>query len=220
MSQLCEPAHQAMNADRGRQDAELVEYLARAVGWVLLIGGTVGVVAAFALVLDRIALLRDPAFIPSCSISPVLSCGSVMTSQQAEVLGFPNPLIGLVTFPIVSTIGVLVVAGGTAPRWVWWGLQAGTFGGLVFVHWLIVQSIYQLGALCPYCMAVWIATITVFWYTTLHNLTSGKLPVPARGRGAVQRVARYHGALVAGWLLLIAALIVIRFWPYWLELLP
>ena len=29
----------------------------------------------------------------------------------------------------------------------------------MFVHWLIFQSLYRIGALCPYCMVVWAVTI-------------------------------------------------------------
>jgi uncharacterized membrane protein len=195
--------------------AGLTAFLAKATAWVLTIGGVVGTAAAFALILDRIALLKDPAFVPSCSISPLLSCGSVMTSPQAEAFGFPNPLIGLVAFPIVTTVGVVALAGGTIPRRVWLGLQAGTVGGLAFVHWLIGQSLYAIGTLCPYCMIVWVVTITMFCYTTLHNLTAGRLPVPSRWRRTLTGLAAYHGVLVTGWLLLIAALIIMRFWPYW-----
>jgi uncharacterized membrane protein len=189
--------------------APLDAFLARACGWVLVLGGAIGTAAAFALIVDRIALLKDPAFIPSCSISPLLSCGSVMSSPQAEVFGFPNPLIGLVAFPVVATVGGIAVGGGTVPRWVWLGLQAGSVAGVGFVHWLIAQSLYVIGSLCPYCMAVWVVTITVFWYVTLHNLTAGRLPLP-RGR----MVAAYHGVLLTSWFLAILALIVGRFRPF------
>jgi hypothetical protein len=57
-------------------------FLARAAAWVMTIGGVAGATAALALVLDRIALLEDPTFVPSCNISPLLSCGSVMTSPH------------------------------------------------------------------------------------------------------------------------------------------
>lgn len=185
----------------------LAAFLTRTCGWVLALGGAIGTAAAFALMVDRIALLKDPAFVPSCSISPLLSCGSVMTSPQAELFGFPNPLIGLVAFPVVATVGVLALGGGTVPRWVWLGLQAGSVAGLVFVHWLIAQSLYAIGTLCPYCMIVWVVTITVFWYVTLHNLTAGRLPMPRGGR----RLATYHGALLTSWFLAILALVAARF---------
>ena len=48
------------------------------------------------------------------------------------------------------------------------------------MHWLIFQSLYVIGALCPYCMAVWAVTIPICWYVTLHNLERGHLPVSTR----------------------------------------
>jgi uncharacterized membrane protein len=200
------------------RDTALVRFLSRATACILTAGGALGTVAAFALILDRISLLKDPAFVPSCSISPLLACGSIMTSPQAEVFGFPNPLIGMVAFPIVTTVGVIALVGGTVPRSVWLGLQLGTTAGLVFVHWLIGQSLYSIGTLCPYCMIVWVVTITVFWYTTLHNLTAGHLPTRARWQRAAAQVARYHSAILSLWFLVIVALIAVRFWPYWVGL--
>ncbi|WP_433273432.1 vitamin K epoxide reductase family protein [Pseudonocardia xinjiangensis] len=195
-----------------------VRLLGRATGWVLAVGGAVGAVAALALILDRIALLKDPAYVPSCSISPLLSCGPVMASPQAELLGFPNPLIGLVAFPVVATTGVVVLTGAALPRWYWLALQGGATAGVVFVHWLIAASLYRIGALCPYCMAVWVVTIATFWYLTLHNLTTGRLPVPDRCRGVAAGLARYHSTVLAAWFLVIAAMIANAFWPYWVGL--
>lgn len=188
-------------------------FVARAVGWVLLVGGGLGTSAAFALVLDRISLLEDPTFVPACSIDPVLSCGSIMSSPQAELLGFPNPLIGLAAFPVVATIGAAVVGGAALPRWMWLGLQFGATAGVLFVHWLIAQSLYVIGALCPYCVAVWVVTISVFWYATLHNLLAGRLT--ARATPLATRLADYHGAVLTIWLLVVTVLLVVRFWTYW-----
>ncbi len=102
---------------------------------------------------------------PSCSINPVLSCGSVMITPQASVFGFPNPLIGIVSFTVVLVTGVLAVAKVRLPRWYWAGLAIGTLLGAVFVHWLIFQSLYRIGALCPYCMVVWAVTIPLLVVT-------------------------------------------------------
>ncbi len=197
---------------------DLVGFLARAVGWVLLAGGALGTAAAFALTLDRISLLEDPEFVPACSIDPVLSCGSIMASPQSELLGFPNPLIGLIAFPVVATIGAAVVGGAVLPRWMWLGLQVGATAGVLFVHWLIAQSLYVIGALCPYCMAVWVVTISVFWYTTMHNLTAGR-PAQRGARPVIDRLAGFHGAVLAIWLLAVAVLVAVRFWPYWTGML-
>ncbi len=62
-------------------------------------------------------------------------------------------------FTVVLVTGVLALAKVDLPRWYWAGLAIGTLLGTAFVHWLIYQSLYSIGALCPYCMVVWAVTI-------------------------------------------------------------
>lgn len=186
---------------------------------LLVIGGGVGWVAAFVLTLEKMALLRDPSYQPSCSINPVLSCGSVMAQPQAEAFGFPNPLLGVTGFAVVVTVSAVLLAGARPRRWFWLGLQAGVTFGVVFVHWLIFQSLFRIGALCPYCMVVWAVTIPIFWYLTLHNLDRGVIPVPARARGAVAGLVDFHSIVPIGWFVMVVAVIGVRFWSYWSTLL-
>ena len=185
--------------------------LTRTTGWVLGVGGAVGAAAALALLLDRISLLQNPAFVPSCSMGPVLTCTPVMNSWQAEVFGFPNPVLGVIAFPIVTTLGVVTLAGAVLPRWIWLGLQLGVTLGGVFVLWLISQSLFVIGALCPWCMVVWVATISVFWYVTLHTVTARR-PCSAP---VLRRVVSFHSAVLAAALLVLVALVVVRFWSPW-----
>ena len=191
----------------------------RRIGWVLVVGGLIGFAAAFTLLVEKIALLKDPSYVPSCSISPILSCGSIMRTDQAEAFGFPNPILGVAGFAAVTTIGVALLAGATFRRWFWLGLQAGTVFGVTFIHWLIFQSLYRIEALCPYCMVVWAVTIPLFWYTTLHNLRAGHLPTPPGLRAVVRNADTYHGVVLTVWFLVIAGLIANRFWDYWSTLL-
>jgi uncharacterized membrane protein len=187
----------------------------RGLATLLAVAGAVGFVAAFVLAVERIALLKDPEYVPTCSFNPVLSCGSVMQTWQAEALGFPNPLIGIAAFAVVTTIGVVLLTGATLPRWFWLGLEVGTFLGVVFVHWLIVQSLYSISALCPYCVVVWVVTIPIFWYVTVHNLQAGQLPAPA---GLRRFAVRNRGLVLAAWYLVVTGLVLIRFWDYWSSL--
>lgn len=180
------------------------------------VGGAIGLAAAFTLLVEKIALLKDPDYIPSCSINPILSCGSIMQTDQAEVFGFPNPIIGVAGFTAITALGIALLAGATFRRWFWLGIQAGTVAGVVFVHWLIFQSLYRIDALCPYCMIVWIVTIPLFWYTTLHVLRSA----PRIRAGRVLQVASaYSSVILTVWYLGITALIGQRFWDYWKTLL-
>ena len=184
----------------------------RPFAWLLLVGGAVGLFASTVLTLDKIRLLEDPSYVPGCNINPIISCGSIMRSDQASAFGFPNSLIGLVAFGVVVAIGAGLLAGASYRRWFWLGLQAGTLFGIGFVTWLMYQTLYRIGALCPYCMVVWAAMIPLFWYTTLHNLRSGVIPVGRRGRVAVREAARYHWVVPALWYAVIALLVLNRFW--------
>ncbi|NDG09878.1 MAG: Vitamin K epoxide reductase, partial [Actinobacteria bacterium] len=56
----------------------------------MLFGAISGFIASFLLTVDKIKILKDAKFNPSCNINEVLNCKSVMLSKQAEVFGFPN----------------------------------------------------------------------------------------------------------------------------------
>ncbi|UUV35874.1 vitamin K epoxide reductase family protein [Amycolatopsis roodepoortensis] len=200
-------------------DNERGPFASRLLPWLLAGAGMVGLAAALILTVEKIALLRDPDYIPTCSINPVLSCGSIMSTPQAEAFGFPNPLLGIAGFAVVTTVGVGILAGARFARWFWLGLQAGVTFGVVFVHWLIYQSLYKISALCPYCMIVWAVTIPIFWYTTLYNLQHGHLPVPDSWRAAVRKLAGFHTVVLTVWYLAIAVAVLQAFWDYWMTLL-
>jgi|SRR5690606_12017289 len=186
--------------------------LARRLPWLLVVGGLIGFVAAFALLYERIALLLDPDHSTACDFGAVLSCSSVMTTPQGSVFGFPNPMIGVASFAIVTTIGVGLLAGATYRRWFWLGLQVGVIGGITFVVWLMYQSMVVINRLCPYCMVVWAVMIPLFWYVTLFNFDRGHLPVPAGARWVVDLFVR-NRAWVLGLLYfipLVSALVAFR----------
>ncbi len=181
--------------------------------WVL-IAGVVGLTASLTLTIEKIEILINPDYVPTCSINPVLSCGSVMITPQASLFGFPNPLIGVVAFTVVLVTGVLAVANVRLPRWYWAGLAVGTFLGTVFVHWLIFQSLYRIGALCPYCMVVWAVTIPL-----LVVAASVALAPQESGSVLVRTLYTWRWSVVTLWFVAVALLILERFWNYWSTLI-
>jgi uncharacterized membrane protein len=148
----------------------------------LVVAGALGLLAAFELALEKVLLLSDPDHVPSCDVGVLVGCGVNLGSAQGSVFGFPNPFIGLMAWPVVITIGVALLGGVRFPRWFWAGFNVGVAGALVFVAWLIAQSIYVLDVLCPWCMLTWAVTIPTFWAVTLYNLREGNIPVAARVR--------------------------------------
>lgn len=180
--------------------------------WVL-IAGIVGLTASATLTIEKISMLKNPAYRPSCSINPVLSCGSVMVTPQASVFGFPNPLIGIAAFSVVVVTGVLAVAKIELPRWYWVGLMAGTGLGALFVHWLIFQSLYKIGALCPYCMVVWSVTIPLLVVVASIALR------PLAGNPIARFVYHWRWPITTVWFTAVLLAILVRFWDYWSTLI-
>lgn len=182
--------------------------------WWVLIAGVVGLIASVTLTVEKINILVNPSYVPSCSINPVLSCGSVMATPQAALFGFPNPLLGIAAFTVVVVTGVLAVSKVVLPQWYWIGLSVGTLLGAGFVHWLIFQSLYRIGALCPYCMVVWAVTIPLLVVVASIAFR------PVIGRVAVARgLYHWRWSITALWFTAVILLIVARFWDYWSTLL-
>ncbi|MFJ4684352.1 vitamin K epoxide reductase family protein [Streptomyces sp. NPDC088789] len=155
----------------------------RALALLLVITGAAGVLAAWVITLDKFKILEakvaGETYVPGCSVNPVVSCGSIMESDQATVFGFPNPMLGLVAYGIVICVGMSLLARATFPRWYWLTFNAGTLFGVAFCTWLQFQSLYRINALCLWCSLAWFATIVMFWYVTSFNIRNGFLPAPA-----------------------------------------
>lgn len=139
----------------------------------LIVAGVLGWYAAFALTVDKFLLLENPQADLDCNFSILVQCGANLSSPQGAVFGFPNPLLGLGGFVAPVAVGVGLLAGARYARWFWALFNVGLAGALAFVIWLISQSIYVLGTLCPWCMLVWAVTIPLFWIVTFRNLAEG-----------------------------------------------
>lgn len=151
----------------------------------LIVTGALGWWAAFALTVDKFALLADPGADLDCNISPLVQCGKNLDSWQGAVFGFPNPVLGLGGFVAPIAVGVALLAGARFARWFWIAFNVGLAGALAFVIWLISQSIFVLGTLCPWCMLVWSVTIPLFWVVTLRNAREGVYGERLTGAGRV-----------------------------------
>ncbi|GAC47247.1 vitamin K epoxide reductase family protein [Gordonia aichiensis] len=184
--------------------------VSRPTGLVLLILGVIGFVAASTLAIEKIHLLQNPNYVPSCSINPVISCGSVMESWQAGLFGFPNPLIGIAAFSVVIVTGVLAVAGISLPRWYWLGLALGSLAGFVFVNFLAYSALYKIHALCPYCLVVWVIVPIILILSINRVIGDGD-----RGR----EVRGWLWVLLPVWYAIVIVAILVEFWDYWQTLI-
>ena len=128
-------------------------------GITLLLAAVAGFLASFVLTIDKLKILKDSNYKPSCNINAVLNCKSVMLSQEAEVFGFPNSLIGIAAFAMMLVVAVSLLMGVEFPKRFWQLLVPGPIFAVGFSHYLAYQTTFEIGALCPYCMVAWVASL-------------------------------------------------------------
>jgi len=195
-------------------ESELETRSYRQTAWILIVCGLIGIFASIELIIQKISVLSNPDFVPNCDINPVLSCGSVINTEQASLFGFPNPVLGVIGFTIVIMFGALLFTGVELPKSMWLGLNLGALAGMVFVVWLVIQSLYVIGALCPWCMVVWAVTIPIFWQVTTDNLANKRLNL---GKSFSEIIVALKWILVGATYLIITALIFVRWQDFWLK---
>jgi uncharacterized membrane protein len=84
--------------------------------YILIVGSIIGLLASFGLMLDTIKLFRDPDAILLCNVNPFIGCSSVIDTWQGYVFGFPNPLLGIISFSMLFAVGVMLFSGGRAKK--------------------------------------------------------------------------------------------------------
>lgn len=143
-----------------------------------LITAALGLYASVSLVIEKWQVLLDPLHVTSCDVNAVLSCGTVIRSEQSNLFGFPNPFIGLVAYTLVITIAVGVLAGARYRSWYWWGLLIGQVLGQIFLLWLWIQATFEINALCLYCMLVWLVHPVLLMCTVARCVRTRLIPAP------------------------------------------
>lgn len=193
--------------------------LAQVYPYLLIVLGFIGSLSASILTYEKLQLALNPGKSLACDLNPIVACGSVIATDQASAFGFPNPFIGMIGFGMMIAIGMGLLAGAVYKRWYWIGLQIGVTFGIGFASWLQFQSLYTIGALCPFCMIVWSVMIPLFVYTTSLNLREKRLMLPD-GLGFIRTLfVKHPGELVVVWFTVIILAIVEHFWYYWSTLL-
>ena len=177
----------------------------------MLLSSILGLVASLVLSVDAIRLAEDPLADLSCNISDTISCATVGLTWQANLLGFPNAFLGLITEPVVITIAVAALGGVRFPRWFMITAQVVYSIGLAFAYWLFYQAYFVIGAMCPWCLLITATTTLVFASMTRINILEGNLGAAAKRR--LERPLRL-GADAAGVVLtlgVIAAMVAYKY---------
>ena len=153
----------------------------------MLVFAILSLIAAAVLSIEAITLAKNPDAVLSCSFNTWIDCAKVGSTWQANVLGFPNAFLGLVSEPVVMTIAVASLAGVRFPRWFMFTANVCYLLGVIFAYWLLWQSTYVIGALCPWCLLVTVSTTLVFTTLTHVNIRDDALQFE-HGRHCGQRV--------------------------------
>ena len=185
----------------------------RLVWAAMLVGSIASLVASLVLSIDAIRLAEDPSASLGCDINAVISCGTVGTSWQASLLGFPNAFLGLMFEPAVITLAVASLSGVRFPRHIMLAAQVIYTIALGFAYWLFHQAMFEIGALCPWCMLVTVATTLVWFELTRVNVLQDNLFLPRRLQSALASAARSGIDVVVGvsWVLLMALAVVLKY---------
>lgn len=184
-----------------------------AIWTTMLLASIASLWASFVLSVDAVLLAQDPGADLGCNINSVISCGTVGSAWQSSLLGFPNAFLGLIAEPVVLTIAVASLGGVKFPRWFMFSAQVVYSIGFIFAYWLFYQAMFVIGALCPWCLLVTVATTLVFFEMTHVNIRDNNLFLPRRVQAAAVAMVRANLdlLLVVIWLLALALLIVLRY---------
>src|SRR5690606_19172760 len=104
-------------------------------------------------------------------------------------------------------------------KWIWQQAQLASTLGVVFMHYLFFQGVYRINAICPWCFAVWMITIPIFWYITLYNLQQKNVSLPKKIRKFGDFAIKHHADILLVWYMIIFAILIERFWYYWSTLI-
>ena len=177
----------------------------------MLISSILGLTASLVLSIDAVKLAENPNADLSCNVSATISCGTVGTSWQASLLGFPNAFLGLMFESVVIAFAIAGLAGTRFPRWYMLGVQGIYTIAIAFAYWLFFQAYFVIGAMCPWCLLITVTTLLVFTSMTRINVLQGNL-----GQGVKRALApalRHYVDIYSCVLItaIIAAMVIVKY---------
>ena len=178
----------------------------------MLLFAVISLVASFVLSYDAIKLAENPDQSLACDVAVWLSCSKVGLSWQAQVFGFPNAFLGMISEPVVMTIAVASLCKVRFPKWFMFTANVVYLLGVIFAYWLLFQSTFVIGALCPWCLTVTVSTTFVFWSMTRWNILEANLFLPPAAQAKARAFVDGGWMTIAlmSWLVLVGLLEVLK----------
>lgn len=186
--------------------------------FILLFCGLFGLVASFVLTLEKMTLLENPLAVPSCSLNPIISCSSAINSSQAVTFGIPNSLFGIVAYAALTAIAGLLLVKTSFGRNVWIAIVAVAFGGLGGALYLMLQSVFVLHVICPWCFGIWVTTpLVVLAVCNLYDRFEDDDQWYDR---VIHWISLHTKRIALVWYGAFVTLLLAMFWEFWSSLLP
>lgn len=126
---------------------------------IMFIGSLIAELASLALSIDSLILARTPTTQLGCDINGKLSCSSVSSSWQANLIHLwgtdvPNALFGLAAFGVFIGFTVALMFGYRPGKIVKRLFAIGIVLCVLFAGWLLTASVISIKVLCPWCLTM------------------------------------------------------------------
>jgi len=194
--------------------ASLSDWLAKWYPKILSLGALVGLVASFWQAAERVHMLKNPAAILNCNLSPVVDCSGVLGNKLSALFGFPNAFLGIVMFTVLLTSGLLLWSGGSFTKRFGQLVMAVSTILILFSFWFFGASVYSIGKICLFCIFIWASSVPIFWYGLLYYISH--LPKPEQWQKKLLTfAAKNHLLVVFAAYVIMLSLFFIQFSSYY-----
>lgn len=180
-------------------------------GVVLAALAVAGLVASFVLLHETFEVAKNPDYAPSCNINPLVSCSSVMSRPESEVFGLPFSAFGVLAFGALLVFGILLAAGTKFTVWIWRAGIAACIAGLLAIGYMIWLSMFSFNTICPWCFAMWLTTISIFWAFMTYIAAARPYKLSKKCDKTAKIWTTYAPMILVGMVIALVFMLVLRF---------
>ncbi len=180
---------------------------------VVAVFATVGLICSLILSIEKLQLAANPHQALPCTLNAFLNCATVMNTPESSLLGFPNSFIGMMAYSVLLTVAIAYLFGAKLPKNFMMLAQLGVTIEIIFAYFLFFDSVFVIQVLCPFCLAVTFSSTMIFAAITRYNILQKNLYFSGKTQSLLEKwVSKdYDKVFVAGWVVLMVALVLVRF---------
>ena len=147
----------------------------KVLGLVTVFFGGTGLYASISLLLTKIERLKNPDFVPPCTVDGWFDCSRVMDTKWGELLGYPNYINGIALYSLAIMTGLFILSNKTNDKRVMWFAMLLSGVGLFININLLYVSAFLIYAICLWCVLSIVSTSAVFFSILDYNIRQGHL---------------------------------------------